>query len=154
MDDGKFQPLKGRVMQQFFDEKTDVRPEMLPAVRAIRNAGIETIASDSDLGRIGKATHGSYIQIQLIYEGGQEIANKVNLFARTLTDELQKESGNSGLALKLVSAERWEEDNTTTSMQITQLPIYRLQLVGYTKDEEIRLAWNKVAEKFTSSVIQ
>ena len=152
-DDRQFKlPDKGR-MDAPYDE-SDILPEMLPVVRAIRNAGIETIASNSEVGHIGDSPFGSYIQIRLIYKGGPEIAKKIDAFAKTLTPELRKETGNPNLALQVVSAEKWYDDQDTTSIEIINLPIYRLQLTGHTNDEEIRYVWNTVAEKFNHSVIE
>ena len=90
----------------------------------------------------------------MIFPGGKKIAKKINQFAKIITPELRKELNNPNIALQFVSAERWRDDEKTTSMKITQHDIYRLQLVGFANDDEIRFAWNKVAERFTPSVIQ
>jgi len=146
---------EGRMfLQPDFDESS-INPEIFNAVKSIRNSGIETIASNSGIGQIGnKNSWGSFIQIQLLLKDGLEIAEKINTFAQSLTPELQQELDNPSLSLQLVSAEKWFKNHDTTSMKISNLPIYRLQLVGYSKDEEIRYVWNKVAQKFTPSVIE
>lgn len=139
---------------EYAQSEATIHPEILPAVKSIRNCDIETIASNSGIGQISGKGWGSYIQIQLIFDGDLEVAKKIDVFAKALTSELRNELGNPAISLQLVSAERWVENQETTSMEITRLPIYRLQLVGYTNDEEIRYAWKKVAEKFTPSVIE
>ena len=146
---------KRRFILQQDPHESDVDSEIVNAIRAIRNTGIETIASSAGATESPFKGWGSYIQINLmIFPGGKKIAKKINQFAKIITPELRKELNNPNIALQFVSAERWRDDEKTTSMKITQHDIYRLQLVGFANDDEIRFAWNKVAERFTPSVIQ
>ena len=142
---------------RFLDTDFDVariHPEILPAVIALRNAGVETIASHSGIGQIGvEDAWGSYIQIRLFYEGGFETAKKISKFAGNLTTKLRKDLGNDNLTLQVVSAAAWYEDINNASME-TNIPIYRMQLVGQTTDDEIRYAWENVAQEFSPDVIK
>jgi hypothetical protein len=138
-----------------FDEPS-INPEILPAVISLRNAGVETIASNSGIGEIGlEGGWGSYIQIILpSAEYDLKIVHKVDGFAKQLTSELRQELNNPAIALQLVSAEKWFDDIHTTSIEISKVPIYRLQLTGCTNDQEISHVWKTVAEKFNRSVIE
>lgn len=145
--------ITGRFLDTDYDEAC-IHPEILPAVRALRNGGVETIASHPGIGLIGvEHAWGSYIQIRLFAEDGFEVARKISDFALDLTVRLQEELRNSQIALQLVSAEAWYQDRKTTSME-SKIPLYRLQLVGQTNDSEILHAWNAVAQSFSSSVLQ
>ena len=144
---------KRRFLDTDYDEAS-IHPEILPAVKALRNCGVETIASHSGIGQIGvDDAWGSYIKIRLFTEDGFEIAGKINEFAQALSARLQQGVGNSELTLQLVSAEEWYKDRNTTSIE-TRVPIYRLQLVGQTNDDEIRYAWRVVSENFTPEVLR
>lgn len=144
---------KGRFLDTDYDEAS-IHPKILPAVKSLRNSGVETIASHSGIGQIGvEHAWGSYIQIRLFTENGFEIARKIKEFAQVLTARLQHDLGNSQLTLQLVSAEAWYKDQNTTSTE-SDVPIYHLQLVGQSNDGEIRQAWNTVAQEFSPSVIE
>ena len=144
---------KGRFLDTDYDEAS-IHPEILPAVKSLRNSGVETIASHSGIGQIGvDHAWGSYVQIRLSTENCFEIARKIKEFAQALTTRLRQDLGNSQLTLQLVSAEAWYEDQNTTSLE-SSIPIYRLQLVGQSRDEEIRYVWDTVAQEFSSSVIE
>lgn len=138
---------KGRFLDTHYDE-TSIHPEILPAVKALRASGVETIASHSGIGQIGvEHAWGPYIQVRLFTKDGFEVARKINEFAQGLTLRLRQDLNNPVLTLQLVSAEEWYKDQNTTSME-TNVPIYRLQLVGQRTDDEIRQAWNAVAQEF------
>lgn len=140
--------IKGRFLDTDYDEAS-IDPEILLAVKALRNSGVETIASNSGIGQIGDEDGwGSYIQVRLFTEDGFEVAQKIKVFADALTLKLRQTLGNSALTLQLVSTELWYEDRNTTSMK-TLVPIYRLQLVGHSNDEEICHVWNTVAQDFS-----
>ncbi len=145
--------VKGRFLNTDYD-KVSIHPEILPAVIALRNSGVETIASHSGIGQIGvEHAWGSYIQIRLFTEDGFKIAGKINKFAQALTLRFQHDLGNSMLTLQLVSAEEWYKNQGTTSLKAS-IPIYRLQLVGQSTDDEIRQVWNVVAQEFSPTVIK
>ncbi len=145
--------VKGRFLDSDYDESS-IHPEILPAVKALRNSGCETIASHSGIGQIGVVhAWGSYIQIRLFTEDSFEITRKISKFAKELTARLRQDLGNSQLTLQLVSAEAWYKDQNTTSAE-SDIPIYRLQLIGQSSDEEICHAWSTVAQEFSPSVIK
>lgn len=133
-------------------EESDIQPEILPAVKAIRRTGIETIASNAAIGG-HLIEYGSYIQLQLMDKGGAQVAEKIRLFAQEITNELRAELQNPEIALMLVSAEAWYEDRNTVSMDAPRFGVYRIQLVNYRSDAEIRKSWVKVASRFTREVI-
>ena len=131
-----------------FDEDS-IHPEVLHAVKALRDNGIETTASHSGVGQIGSDhSWGSYIQILFTTKDGFKIAKRIKEVTKEITVKLQQNLGNSAIALQLVSAKEWYSNPYTTSMK-TDIPIYRLQLIGQTTDNEIRQAWKTVAEEFS-----
>ncbi|HEY4512284.1 MAG TPA: hypothetical protein VJH63_01335 [Candidatus Paceibacterota bacterium] len=133
-------------------DESSIDPEILPAVRALRNAGIETIASNSGIGQIGtNDMWGSYIQILLPSSDNIEIAKKIDVFAKKITPELQEKFQNPGIFLQLVSAEKWLKDTNTTSVEIDAIPVFRLQLIGCTRDEEISGIWKIISKRFNPS---
>jgi len=136
-------PLQGELNESIIDA------DILGAVIAIRDSGIETIASNSGVGEIGSERGwGSFIQIALTQtQADNRLAERVLKFADDISQHIRVELGNREIALQLVSAERWHEDRNTTSLD-SRFPIYRLQLVGPSHDDEIRYAWTKVAKSF------
>jgi|SRR3989344_878165 len=135
--------------------ESSIDAEILPAVTALRNAGVETIASKSGIGEIGvEDAWGSYVQIILPSENNLEVARKIAEFAVKLTSELQKELNNPAISLQLVSAEKWREDTKTISMEISLIPVYRLQLTGHVNEEEIRYVWSAVSKRFNRQIIE
>lgn len=135
-------------------DEANIHPEILPAVKSLRASGVETIASQSGVGQIGvEDAWGSYIQLRLFTPDGFKIARKISEFARAISPRLQQDLANPVLTLQLVSAEEWYKDRNTASIE-TSIPIYRLQLVGQTRDDEIRHAWTSVAQEFSPSVIK
>lgn len=146
---------KQRWVLQSNPDESNLDAEIVPAIRAIRQTGVETIASSAGLTTSPFRGWGSYVQLNLqIFPGGTQIANKIHDFAASLTSELRQELKNPNITLQLVSAEKWMDDSETTSMEIVGHEIYRLQLVGSASDEEIKFAWNKVAVKFNKSVVE
>lgn len=145
---------KQRWVLQSDPDESSLDAAIVPAIRAIRQTGIETIASSAGL-TTSPFRWGSYVQLNLqIFPGGKQIANKISEFAASMTAELRKELRNPNIALQLVSAEKWNEDPDTTSIETDHYEIYRLQSVGSANDEEIKFVWNKVAEKFNKSVVE
>lgn len=133
-------PIQGEL------DETIIDPALLPAVRAIRETGIETLASSSGIGHIGlEHGWGSYIQV---YIRDPAMVEKVVGFTDDMTEQARNELGNPGLAVQLVSAELWFEDRETTSRD-GSMPIFRLQLVGHVSDDEIRHVWQQVADRFS-----
>lgn len=133
-------------------DESIIDPEILLAIRAIRNEGIETTASNSGIGQIGlDHSWGSYVQIALTESQlDEQLVRKINRYARRMAERFRAELGNPQIDLQLVSAERWFEDRDTASID-SAVPIYRLQLVGQTHDDEILYAWREVAASFTFS---
>jgi len=145
--------IDARFLDTDYDE-TSIHPEILPAVRSIRNSGVETIASHSGIRLYGPDNFlGSYIQVRIFTRDGFEVARKIAEFADALTVRMQQDLQNPTLTLQLISAEAWFKDRNTTSME-TLVPIYRLQLVGHSTDEEICHVWSAVAQNFTPGVIE
>lgn len=142
-----------RFLNSIYNEASIDR-EILPAVTALRNAGVETTASSSGIGEVGSERGwGSYIQILIASGDHLQIIQKIDAFAKHLTSELREELKNPLISLEVVSAEQWFKDNKTTSMDV-RIPVYRLQLVGYMSDQEVVYAWKAVGEKFDSSIIE
>ena len=136
-------------------DESNLDIEIVPAIRAIRQTGIETIASSAGLTTSPFKGWGSYIQLNLrFFPGSKQMANKISKFAQAVTAELREELNNPNISLQLVSAVKWNDDLGTTSMEVDRWEIYRLQLVGSANDDEIKFAWNKVAEKFDKSVVE
>lgn len=126
-------------------DETIINPEILPAVRSLRSSGIETTASNSGIDQIDlEHGWGSYIQIIASHE---EIVDSIVRFADATSEQLRRDLGNPELALQLVSAERWFEDRQTTSRE-SNVPIFRLQLVGHVSNYEIRYVWDEIAARF------
>jgi len=133
-------------------DESIIDPEILPAIMAIRNEGIETTASNSGVGHIGlDFGWGSYIQIALTESQlDEQLVKKIDRYARRIAKRFRAELGNPQIDLQLVSAERWFEDRDTASID-SAIPIYRLQLIGQTQDDQILYAWREVAASFTLS---
>jgi len=136
-------------------EERIIDPEIVGAVRAIRNTGIETMSSSAGTTSSLTKGWGSFILLNLmISPEGKDIAKKIRQFADSITGEVRGELNNPSISLQLVSAERFNEDMRTTSMQTSRHDIYRLQLIGFADDDQIRYMWNKVAERFNASVVE
>ncbi|MBI2612571.1 hypothetical protein HYW59_02010 [Candidatus Kaiserbacteria bacterium] len=136
-------------------DESNLDIEIVPAIRAIRQTGIETIASSAGLTTSPFKGWGSYIQLNLhFFPGSKRMANKISKFAEDVTTGLREELNNPNISLQLVSAEKWNDDLETMSMEVDRWGIYRLQLVGSANDDEIKFAWNKVAEKFNKAVVE
>ena len=78
------------------------------------------------------------------------MVKKIDRYARRIAKRFRAELGNPQIDLQLVSAERWFEDRDTASID-SAIPIYRLQLIGQTQDDQILYAWREVAASFTLS---
>lgn len=136
-----------RFINSGFDEES-IDPEILPAVKILRDSGIETIASHAGIDEVNILdAWGSYIQIWL-HEEVDVVLKKIGTFAQSTTGELRQILGNSTITMQLVSAEQWLRDRNTTTLK-SNIPIYRLQLVGHINNEEICKAWELVAKTFT-----
>lgn len=144
---------KKRWVLQHDPRPETLEPEMIPAIEAIRNTGIETVASSSGLTTSPAEGWGSYIQLNLHFNK-EVIVPKIVAFAETISIQLQTELKNPDIILQLVSTEKWYEDQKTISVEIGKWEFYRLQLIGSKNDEEKIYAWGVVAKMFNSSVLE
>ncbi len=148
--------------------ESEIDPEIVKAVRAIRGTGIETLSSSAGTTNSLTAGWGSFILLNLmlfprdkqIPQGLRQfdslmIVTKIRHFADSITEELRRELGNPNISLQLVLDERAAENKGTTAVQSRGgHDIYRLQLVGFADDKEISFAWGKVAQKFNRSIVE
>lgn len=129
-----------------FEDIKDIDPEVLPSILALRDKGIETIASCS--GACSRPNHrgwGSYIQVIL----SEEVHRKGMLELASLTTAvLQREFNNQLVELQLMSAQEWYSTKQgyvqSKISPVEKLPVFRLQLVGPLDVGDYNRAWQIV----------
>jgi hypothetical protein len=80
----------------------------------------------------------------------------MDAFAQALSCKLQEELNKPQIKLQFVSALAWFKNRSATTHEVSadDLPIYRLQLLGYFRDDEVRSSWNTISRNFNPKVLE